>query len=260
VTNPVDPFRLLSAETVQAKPGEGFERSDWNCWTFEYILSGYGRFEIDGTSYALGPGDMYVLPKGMAHGYWGDSRDPWRKHFFVVDGPMVSQLLAAYHLETTYCFETCGALHWFSACHDLIRSGTSDMNDKATLLFHEFIIHLANLQKSGDPAYSGPVDKAISYLNANVENPISMDDVAQEAGRSKSHLSRVFSSEVGVTPYDYLIGLRIDLAKTLLSLTPFTIAEIANRLCYADAYYFSNAFKQRMGVSPKAFRLREAGG
>lgn len=249
------PFRLVFAETVQAKSGECYARPDWDLWTFEYILSGKGYLQISGESYSLESGDMYVLPKGLAHRYWADERDPWQKRFFMAEGRLVSYLLQLYRLDTAYYIqEPRGCHQWIDALHDLLKSGQPDMHEHGSILFHEFLIDLSRHINPPAKAYSEPIRNAMDFLRRNIEHPVRMDDVATAAGRSKSQLSRVFREEVGITPYDYLIRLRMDQARSMLTLTAFTIAEIADRLCYADAYYFSNAFKQRFGMSPKAFR------
>jgi AraC-like DNA-binding protein len=55
-------------------------------------------------------------------------------------------------------------------------------------------------------------------------------------------------------PYTYLLRERLTLARQLLETTPMPVKEIADRLRYADQYYFSNAFKKETGLSPTAFR------
>ena len=252
------PFTLVFAETVQAKPGECYARPDWDCWTFEYILSGKGYLQLAGETYTLEPGDMYVLPKGLAHRYWADEKTPWRKRFFVVNGSLVNHLLQLYRLDSTYYIPTCESRQWFDRMYELHKSRSPESHERGAILLHELLISLSRRVNPPDRPYSQPVQKAVYYLRQHIEQPVRMDEVAVAAGRSKSQLSRVFRDEVGLTPYDYLIQLRMDQARSMLSLTAFTIAEIADRLCYADAYYFSNAFKQRFGMSPKAFRNKVA--
>jgi iron complex transport system substrate-binding protein len=116
------------------------------------------------------------------------------------------------------------------------------------------LIKLSNKVSRGKDGYSSAVRKTIDFLNNSIEVSVSMNEISRIAGVSSSHLSRKFKSEVGISPYEYLINLRMHLASRLLKMTPITIKQISETLCYADAYYFSNAFKKHYGLSPQHFR------
>lgn len=83
----------------------------------------------------------------------------------------------------------------------------------------------------------------------------SLQDAASHVGVSQSHLSKVFSQETGQTFIEYLTQTRIQKAMELLLTTPNKTYEIAHRVGYHDAHYFSNLFKRVTGQTPKQFRL-----
>ncbi len=248
------PISLVLSSTCTAKKGEAFARPHWNCWSFEYITEGYGTYEIGGKKHRLGPGDMYVLPKGLAHHYYADREDPWSKIFFGVAGRGVDSLLRDYELHATYFYPDCECLELFQNINDGVKNKNTPTHDHVALKFHEMLIKLSNKVSRVKDSYSPSIRKTIEFLNNSVEIPVSMNDISKEAGKSSSHLSRKFRDEVGISPYEYLINLRMHLACRLLKMTSITIKQISETLCYADAYYFSNAFKKHSGVSPQQFR------
>ena len=83
-----------------------------------------------------------------------------------------------------------------------------------------------------------------------------MNQLYQFASKSESQAIKIFKKEFGITPFKYLWQKKIGLAKSMLKSTNLSVKEIAFRLNYADEYYFSNAFKQKVGISPSEYRKR----
>ena len=80
-----------------------------------------------------------------------------------------------------------------------------------------------------------------------------MDDIAKAVGVSRSHLYRVFMSNVGQSPIDYLTNYRISEACSLLKSTNLSIAEIAVSVGFFDQFYFSRVFKKVKGIPPSKY-------
>jgi two-component system response regulator YesN len=83
---------------------------------------------------------------------------------------------------------------------------------------------------------------------------LSLQDAAEYVSVSPSHLSKVFSQETGQTFIEYLTRTRIRKAMELLRTTSGKTYEIAYRVGYGDAHYFSNLFKKMTGLTPRDFR------
>jgi AraC-like DNA-binding protein len=83
---------------------------------------------------------------------------------------------------------------------------------------------------------------------------LTLRELANHAGQSQSHYSRVFKEKTGQSPLNYFIQLKISKACELLSDTDMKINEIAVELGYEDPYYFSRIFKKLQGVAPAVYR------
>ena len=94
---------------------------------------------------------------------------------------------------------------------------------------------------------------AIKYIQFNYSHDISIDDVAKSVGVSRSHLYRVFMSNVGKSPIDYLTEYRINEACKLLQDGSLSIAEVAISVGFFDQFYFSRVFKRAKGVPPSKY-------
>ncbi len=107
---------------------------------------------------------------------------------------------------------------------------------------------------SADPRVWRILQGALQFCEANFRQPIRLGDVASAVGYSPTYLSRVFSSHLGRSVSEHLLGLRMTAAKQSLRNTDQSIAEIAASLGYSDHSHFSRAFAHAAGVSPKDFR------
>lgn len=93
---------------------------------------------------------------------------------------------------------------------------------------------------------------AIEFMQVNLENPITIADVAREVALSPTYFGIIFLEQIGESPSDYLIDLRLERAKYYLSHTEMSVTEIAIALDYTPSY-FSRLFKTRVGCSPTLY-------
>ena len=97
------------------------------------------------------------------------------------------------------------------------------------------------------------VRRARDYLDAHLDQPVELADLADAAGLSRFHLLRVFRAAVGATPHVYLTDRRIQRAKGLLG-GSLPLAEVAIACGFCDQAHFNRVFKARVGVAPGQYR------
>lgn len=91
-----------------------------------------------------------------------------------------------------------------------------------------------------------------TYRNSD----LSIDDMAHAACISRFHFIRIFKDAKGVTPMQYVNGVRMEAGMRLLRESRLTIGEIANAVGYSDRAAFVRSFKRRNGVAPSTFKAR----
>jgi AraC-like DNA-binding protein len=92
------------------------------------------------------------------------------------------------------------------------------------------------------------------FMQTNLQEGFSIDDMSSHMGYSRSHLSRLFRQATGATIIQYLNQLRISQACSLLNTTTHTIEEIALQCGYENINYFYRVFKMVTGTKPGEFR------
>jgi AraC-like DNA-binding protein len=110
------------------------------------------------------------------------------------------------------------------------------------------------------PQTSALARQAIAYLQNNFARPLSRTEIASEIGLNEDYLSRVFSRELGISPWDYLNRYRVLRARELLRHSDTSISAIARQVGFSDAAYFSRVFHRLTGSSPSLYRERSERG
>jgi len=106
------------------------------------------------------------------------------------------------------------------------------------------------------PHTSALVKRAIALIQQRYDEPLSRQEIADAVGVSKDYLGRIFHQELGLSPWEYLIRYRVLRAKELLLTRDYSVAEIAARVGFDTAGYFSQIFRREAGCSPRAFRTQ----
>lgn len=96
----------------------------------------------------------------------------------------------------------------------------------------------------------------VEYLTDSLDSDVHLDSLAQLAGMPVQGFIGAFRRAFHTTPYQFLLDLRIDRAKTLLLTTSQTIAEIAVSVGFSTPSHFATAFRRRVGISPSSYRRR----
>ena len=127
------------------------------------------------------------------------------------------------------------------------------------LLFVEVVRrYLATLPTEGSGWLAGLRDeyvgRALGKIHDRPAHPWNLEDLAREAGMSRSTLAERFAHFVGVPPMQYLAQWRMQLAATLLSGSAVGLAEVAERVGYGSEAALSRAFKRLVGVAPAHWR------
>ena len=98
------------------------------------------------------------------------------------------------------------------------------------------------------------VVKAINYMNANYADPLTLDDLAERIYATKQTLNYHFKKDLGCTPMNYLLRLRLTKVKELLVISDKSIEEIAEECGFSSGNYLTLIFKQKESISPTSYR------
>jgi AraC family transcriptional regulator, glycine betaine-responsive activator len=98
--------------------------------------------------------------------------------------------------------------------------------------------------------------EAVALMEANIEEPMSLDELAHHAGLSRRQLERLFQKHLGCVPTRYYLELRLTRARQLLLQTSMSIVDVAFACGFVSAPHFSKCYRDYFGIPPRDERRR----
>lgn len=143
----------------------------------------------------------------------------------------------------------------------------ADANDPSTSLFADFLglaitTHVLNLYGdiASSPARPAPalpkwrLKRAIEFIEAHLDAPVALADVADAAGLSRMHFAAQFRRATGLRPHEYTSRRRVERAQTMLAATDIPLAELALEVGFSSQAHFTVVFKRFSGLTPHRWR------
>ncbi len=140
-------------------------------------------------------------------------------------------------------------------------SSIGDVLRLYSALIRDYISRVQRVKESsaGDSSlHSRLLNKCINYIHRNLNHRLSIEDVADYVGFSRSYLSTVFRQSMGIPLNRYILEAKLDEAASLLHYTDRPIADIAEYLCFSSQSHFQQAFKNKFNITPRAYRAQNA--
>ena len=224
------------------------------------VLSGRGAYKVNGETWNLQAGDLFLVKPSQLVLYSADADEPWEYCWVGFNGACANKLVAQLpftDLAPIHHARDAAALR--HALELIYQARGLEPQDEASMVGYLYLFIAALMRESleaeahATSSSSQYVLNAIKYIQFNYSHDISINDVAKSVGVSRSHLYRVFMSNVGKSPIDYLTEYRINEACNLLRTSSLSIAEVAISVGFFDQFYFSRVFKKTVGIPPSKY-------
>jgi AraC-like DNA-binding protein/quercetin dioxygenase-like cupin family protein len=242
------------------------------------IVGGQGVHITEEGEYPIGVGDVFIITKDYTHGIrdtQGLERmvvkfDPARCLREVEDLKHLPGYHALFILEPRYrkqhkfqsrlhlkAKELDGILQLLFQMEREVLERQPGFATVVHGLFLQLVVTLARDYSRSETATSATLlemGKVISYIEQHYTEPITLNELAQQANLSVNQFLRVFKTATGHTPIDYLIRLRVLKAGQLLQRNEVSVTQASYQVGFSDSNYFSKQFKRILGKSPQAYR------
>lgn len=118
-------------------------------------------------------------------------------------------------------------------------------------LYQQYDWYIGNYKEQLNKNYNDDIKSILSYVDENLDKPISLQGVADNIYKNSSYLSRLFKQNIGMSFTDYLIKRRIEMATYLLTETNLSVEEVGRRVGINNVSYFYRFYKRETGKTPK---------
>lgn len=236
----------------------------------EYILiyctKGEGWFILNGNKYIVPENHFFILPAEIPHQYGASEDSPWYiywVHFKGRKAPIISSVLqGVIPINRGDNSRINDRVAFFDELLNVMECTIQDSTiSYVNLSFNHLIssfLHISTYRKAkyseGKAENTSFISLATHFMYENIENKLTLHDIARHFGYSDSYFYRLFFKETNYAPITYFLHLKIERASQLLKNTNLKINQIALKLAFDDPYYFSRIFKKIVGMSPKSYR------
>ena len=222
-----------------------------------YTLDGVGIIEYEGKEITLSRNQLIVLDCRKYH-YYATKGDHW--HFLWVHFTgkcafdYVELLNGTEDLPISFNF-----YNYYKKLVSHVTSFNLQSELEISVIMNNLLTELIGLKKATGfsekyDKYNSALQNNIAFLQQHFHEEISISQCAKQMHLSKFYYIKVFKSYTGQTPYDYLLGLRLQAAQKLLLETNLAVNTIAEKCGFTNSKNFIPHFKQKVGMTPSCFR------
>jgi AraC-like DNA-binding protein len=236
---------------------DGRRRGQTPFTVLQHTISGTGRLRYQSRNYKLQAGDTLLVLVPHNHRYWLEKGDRWEYFWISMNGEETLRIhkLVLAAAGPVLKLQPSTVDHLADCSLRLIRGATSP--GTASAIAYEAAMALYD-DVFGSPAAAAEpstMQPVIDHINANLDKPLPVSDLAEIVGLSRAHFSRSFAKSEGVPPAEFVLQQRLQRAVKLLTRADFLpVKEVAILCGFEDANYFSKVFRRVYGTHPTEFR------
>lgn len=147
------------------------------------------------------------------------------------------------------------AMQCMTVMRELIYIGSDTIVTEMWDCLKKFVEKLVEVyQENNGKRKHWMIDQVLQYVEENYNTALSTRDIAGRFFMNTSYFSKLFHEQMGCTFSNYLINVRVEKAKMMLTQTNMKLYDIAEAVGYTNVQYFSTIFKEKEGLTPSAFR------
>ncbi|WP_138753133.1 helix-turn-helix domain-containing protein [Paenibacillus sinopodophylli] len=255
-------FHYIDADQLSHSVNEVLAEETTSSYMLLVIKSGSGRLYTEAFSSSFSQGSTYLLSPAIAYQFESidDCNIEYYRVFFRVF--QVNEGAAAAYYQQLFPERNELRIYPQAQWTDLLNQlyvGRTNRNEleahRQQSHFQHMISFLLehNFQADVMPSSAQTVEQTVQYMQTNYQTTITVKQLAQMANIPTWQFTSVFKELTGKKPLDFLTEVRINHAKEWLTHTENTLREIAERVGFADEYYFSRRFRLLTGFSPRQY-------
>lgn len=230
------------------------------CQIFQYTLSGRGMYESEDEGSLAWPAHHAMLCQRAEPSWYyypPDATGPWTHCWMNFWGAQeLWQRLRSQYGSIVPLHPEGETLRAFGNLAERQESQALRDRLEASELVYAFLMALLRELESSTQLNPSPIQDAVRYLQDHRNRPLTVKELADRAGYTREHFSRLFRDEMGESPGSMLRRLRMETACLLLQAHSMPVKEVARQSGFSDPVAFNRAFVQSKGCTPLFFRQR----
>lgn len=233
-----------------------------------YCTEGIGWYHIGGKTYTVEKNQYIIIPPRTPYSFGADEKKPWTIYWLHFRGKLCDSFLPSHPNPSAILPNEHSRLQDRIRLFEEIYSCFSMGYIKEYMLYSSMCLYMflaSFIYLEQYRHYFIPTQKeypfssrVVHYMQENIENNITLEQLAAYFKYSPSHFSMLFQKETGTSPINFFIRLKMQKACQYIELTSLKLNDIATKLGFEEPAYFSRIFTKVMGMSPSAYRKKES--
>lgn len=267
-STPTDNTRKIIDNVLAPMPAEIVTLPSYmDCHYHEYTqlvigLKGQAEFEVSGSGNLVGPGQGCVVRAGEGHAFGGLAE---QSDILVLNMPLASiDDAAALHRlnelsHRDIYFQLDGKIQkLIQMLVSEMRASPDDMllsracNDTVVALLHRHMSEFSTPRKES----RFDLDAIDQYIDQHLSHKISVAQLAGSVFLGESQFHSLFKDQMGITPHQYVLNKRVDMAKRLIEQGNLTLGQVAELAGFSGQSAFTHTFSRLQGLSPSQYKKR----
>ena len=222
-----------------------------------YIESGKLELWRDGEWKTAADGNIVIFPPRHHYRYRYDGKEPMSYLWVHFTGSYAERFLSEcglYPLPFFYPAKVNSKVaSYFTKMFDIFESGHILRAQQTASALEQLLLNVAlSVRAVGQER---TLERSLEFIHSSYDREIKIPCLAKMEFLSNSRYISVFRDRFGMSPSEYIINLRMNVACQLLKSTDMTVKQIAAAVGYSDPHFFSKLFKKKTGSSPREYRL-----
>jgi AraC-like DNA-binding protein len=238
-------------------PCDVFRPQGWQGYMF-MLFHHQVKAGADAEAPLIEPGTLIVWPPGAPQ-YYGLHGEPWTHSWVFCEGTMIADAFENPANRSSMTLRTVDekVFGWYleGIYAEVVNHFTPSWRIVANLMRNIVLDIERHARQTIEPP---PVPEAFMAIRTHIDQNLharhGIEEMAKRVHYSTPHFLRLFRKYFGLSPMEYVMRRRMELAQRYLTDHNLRITEIARRVGYDDIFQFSRMFKRRFGVSPVAMR------
>ncbi|MFT4158855.1 AraC family transcriptional regulator [Shinella zoogloeoides] len=238
---------------------DGRKRGQTPFTVVQHTLSGAGNLRYENRTYRVRPDDTLLLLVPHNHRYWLEEGGHWEFFWISMNGEEALRIHRAILSMTGPVLKLQPeTVEHLADCSLRLVSGGGETPGQASAIAYEAAMALYDDVFGSHPTVGEEyraMQQVISHIDANLDKPLPVEELARVSGLSRSHFSRVFAAHEGMPPAEFVLHKRLQRATKLLARTAnLSVKEVSSMAGFEDPNYFAKVFRRHFGASPTEFR------
>ena len=243
--NELDKITVSNVEaalTVNFPKGNTNKMYERETYGLSFCLEGQVTYNHNGNKVVSTPGEAVFLPKGQSYSIYGD-----KGGIFLI----INFLCADKFCDTVVSYPIKSVQPYIADFEKMKSLFLFEKNRAKIMSIFYNILHRISSEKSDFSAFLSP---ALEHIEKNCFSPeLSVSSLAALCNISEVYFRKLFFQYAEVSPKQYILDIRIEKAKQLLSDGTLKISALSEKCGFSNPYHFCRQFKNKTGLTPTEY-------